>query len=351
MAQAWIQKSAGNLNNLRIREIPLPEPVEGEVRVKVSHCGLNLADVFAVLGLYSATPKGSFIPGLEYSGVVEEVGPGKKTGFKKGDSVMGLTRFGGYATHINADARYLRKIPSKWSLAQAASFPVQALTAYYGLEDQGAISRMDSTGTVFIHSGAGGVGLHALQVCDHFGALPIVSVGSNAKMEFLEKEMRLSRDQIIVRTRRGFALELDHKLKRFNRSGFDVVFDAIGAPYFKPLYKRLNPAGRLIYFGSANFMPQGNKPNFARLAWQYLARDKIDPLEMISSNKAVMGFNLIWLYSQVDRLKRLYEDMMEIKWKPPLVDRVFPFHQAPQALEYFKQGSNKGKVLLQVEEN
>ncbi len=67
--------------------------------------GLNFADIFAVLGLYSATPKGSFTPGLEYSGVVAEVGPPplsanvKSTdgwaNVKKGDRVMGVTRFGG----------------------------------------------------------------------------------------------------------------------------------------------------------------------------------------------------------------------------------------------------------------
>lgn len=347
MAHAWIQKSAGNLERLRLREIPLPDPEPGQARVRVNYCGLNLADVFAVLGLYSATPKGSFIPGLEYSGTIESVPGGARSGFKKGDRVMGLIRFGGYSTHINADVRYLRKVPGKWSQAQAAAFPVQALTAYYGLEDQGAISRLKS-GTVFIHSGAGGVGLHALQVCNRFGALPIVSVGSDRKMEFLEKEIGLSRDQIIVRTSKGFALELDHKLRRFNRSGFDLVFDAIGAPFFKPLYKRMNPAGRFIYYGSANFMPQGNRPNYAKLAVQYLRRDRIDPLEMISSNKSVMGFNLIWLYSQVDLLKDLYEDMMSIKWKPPVIDRVFPYEKAPEALEYFKQGQNRGKVLLEL---
>ncbi|MBR32686.1 MAG: hypothetical protein CMN77_15390 [Spirochaetaceae bacterium] len=348
MAYAWIQKSAGNLDKLKLREIPLPDPEAGQARVKVDYCGLNLADVFAVLGMYSATPKGSFTPGLEYSGTIESLPGGSRTGFKKGDRVMGLSRFGGYSSHINADVRYLRKVPTRWSQAEAAAFPVQALTAFYGLEDQGVISRLGKEGTVFIHSGAGGVGLHAIQVCNHYGVLPIVSVGSDRKLDFLSKEIGLPRDQVIVRTKSGFALELDHKLKRFNRTGFDLVFDAIGAPYFKPLYKRLNPAGRLVYYGSANFMPQGNRPNYARLALQYLKRDRIDPLEMISSNRSVMGFNLIWLYSQVDRLKTLYDDMMQIKWKAPYIDQMFPFEKAPEALEYFKQGQNRGKVLLEL---
>ena len=349
MAKAWIQKSSGNMAALRLKDIPLPEPQEGQARVRVQYCGLNLADVFAVLGLYSATPKGPFIPGLEYSGIVEEVNGPRNSPIKKGDRVMGLTRFGGYATHVNADLRYLRKFPGKWNLQHAAAFPVQALTAYSGLESLGALSQMPRGSTVFIHSGAGGVGLHALQVCKHFGALPVVSVGTDAKIRFLE-ELGLNRDHIIVRTKKGFALELDHKLKRFKREGFDIVFDAIGAPYFKPLYQRLNPAGRHIYYGSANFMPSGSRPNYAKLAMKYLGRDRIDPLEMISSNRSVMGFNLIWLYNQVERLHSLYEDMMQIKWQPPIIDRVFPFEKAVEALDYFKQGSNRGKILLEVQE-
>lgn len=348
MAQAWIQKSSGNIDRLKLRDVPLPEPRSGEARVRVHYCGMNLADVFAVLGLYSATPRGAFTPGLEYSGVVEEVPSGSSTRLKKGDRVMGLTRFGGYASHINADVRYLRKIPSKWNLAQAAAFPVQALTAYYGLESLGWISRLPERSPVFIHSGAGGVGLHALQVCQHFGALPVVSVGNDEKMKFLEKEIGLSREQVIVRTAGGFALELDHKLKRFQKDGFALIFDAIGPPYFKPLYNRLAPAGRHIYYGSANFMPSGKRPNYLKLALKYLKRDKVDPLEMISSNRSVMGFNLIWLYNQVEMLEELYTDMMEIKWQPPYIDSTFDFAKAPDALEYFKQGQNRGKVLLEV---
>ncbi len=61
---------AGSLNNLKLIEENLPEPGNNEVTVEVKAIGLNFADLFAIQGLYSATPKGSFIPGLEYSGIV-----------------------------------------------------------------------------------------------------------------------------------------------------------------------------------------------------------------------------------------------------------------------------------------
>ncbi|MEJ2005096.1 MAG: alcohol dehydrogenase catalytic domain-containing protein [Cyclobacteriaceae bacterium] len=67
-------EKAGNLKNLKKIHETLPAPGIGEVRVKVYTIGLNFADIFAVMGLYSATPEGSFIPGLEYAGEIDEVG-------------------------------------------------------------------------------------------------------------------------------------------------------------------------------------------------------------------------------------------------------------------------------------
>ena len=102
----------------------------------------NFADVFACLGLYSATPKGSFVPGLEFAGVIEAMGPPAARDdsaampagiLRSGTRVVGLTRFGGYATALNADARFLRPLRDGWSFEQGAAFPVQALTAWYGL--------------------------------------------------------------------------------------------------------------------------------------------------------------------------------------------------------------------------
>ena len=71
--QSWVTR-AGSLSNLEQKDFPLPE-LDGAdfVLVKVTNCGINFADIFACLGLYSATPKGEFTPGLEFSGIVEEV--------------------------------------------------------------------------------------------------------------------------------------------------------------------------------------------------------------------------------------------------------------------------------------
>src|SRR5512143_3860055 len=93
--EVWRIARAGSLDRLiRIAE-PLPDPAPGEARVRVHAIGMNFADLFACLGLYSATPKGPFVPGLEFAGVVEEFGPATDAStLHPGDRVMGLTRVG-----------------------------------------------------------------------------------------------------------------------------------------------------------------------------------------------------------------------------------------------------------------
>ena len=119
---------AGSINDLKrqVEELSAPQP--DEVTVKVHAIGLNFADIFAIQGLYSATPKGSFIPGLEYSGEIIEVGKDVQE-WKKGDRVMGATKFGGYVTHINSHHRYVTALQESWSYEEGAGFLVQGLTA------------------------------------------------------------------------------------------------------------------------------------------------------------------------------------------------------------------------------
>ncbi|MCB0629097.1 MAG: alcohol dehydrogenase catalytic domain-containing protein [Saprospiraceae bacterium] len=128
MQRQVYQLKAGRLSNLNKVSEELPEPGPDEVTVAVKAIGLNFADIFAIWGLYAATPKGIFTPGLEYSGVVAKVGSAVQ-GIKEGDQVMGVTRFGAYATHLNIDHRYVVPLPEDWDYAEGAAFLVHVLTA------------------------------------------------------------------------------------------------------------------------------------------------------------------------------------------------------------------------------
>ena len=92
--KTWRITKAGNLKNLRLTNELLPPPGPGEVQIAVRSIGLNFADIFAMFGLYSATPEGGFVPGLEYAGEIVEKGENVPA-FQKGDRVMGGNKIRG----------------------------------------------------------------------------------------------------------------------------------------------------------------------------------------------------------------------------------------------------------------
>ena len=331
---------AGSFSRLKLVEEELQNPQDHEVQVQVKAVGLNFADVFAILGLYSATPEGSFIPGLEYSGEILAVGQDVQD-FQVGDRVMGVTRFGAYTSHINIDAAYVNKIPATWSFEEGASFLVQALTAYYGLFYLGNLQKGD---TVLIHSAAGGVGLLANRMAQSKGAYTIGTIGSAAKIDLLKKE---GYQKYIVRsTHFKDDLELALEGRELN-----LIMECIGGKIFKIGYDMLAPQGRLINYGSARYGDTKNSPNWPRLAWLYLTRPKIDPQKMIETNKGILGFNLIWLYDRKELMKQILKELEALNMEAPFIGHRFRFDEMHDALKLFQSGKTVGKVVLTIDDN
>ena len=208
---------AGSLANMKLVDFEVAQPEPHEVVVGVKAIGLNFADVFAIWGLYSATPEGEFTPGLEYAGVIEAVGESVEH-LKVGQRVMGVTRFGGYTSHITNDAQYVIPLPESWSFSEGAAYLVQGLTAYYGLFNLGDLQEGQ---TVLIHSAAGGVGLLANRIAKTKGAYTIGTVGNPSKLDLLEKE---GYDKSIVRSS-SFKSDL---LDALGDRPLDLIMDSIG---------------------------------------------------------------------------------------------------------------------------
>lgn len=338
--QAYTGK-AGALSHFIITEKTLPAPGPREVQVRVRAVGLNFADVFAIWGLYGATPQGDFTPGLEYAGEVVAVGS-QVNRHQVGDRVMGVTRFGGYTTGINSDHRYVIPLPQKWSFAQGAAYLVQVLTAYYGLVHLGNIQKDH---TVLIHSGGGGVGLLARQIADRYDAYTIGTVGHPDKVDFLRKQGYCD---VIVRKERSFGEQLTRAL---GERPLHLVMECIGGRVFKAGYEQLAPQGRMVVYGSARYASVGNRPNYLRLLYYYLTRPRIDPQKLIEENKALMGFNLIWLYEQADLMHDLLNDIDALQLDPPHVGHELPFGAMPEAIRLFQSGKTLGKIVLYGEKD
>ena len=337
--QVYRMPKAGSIKNLKLQTEALEPPTADEVCVEVKAIGLNFADIFAIQGLYSATPAGSFIPGLEFSGEVIAIGSAVKE-WKVGDKVMGATKFGGYVSHINIHHRYVLPLPADWSFEEGAGFLVQGLTAYYALTELGNIRKGM---TVLIHSAAGGVGIVANRICKKFDCYTIGTVGSAKKVDVLRNEERY--DEVIVR---------DHNFYKRLRTALgdrhlQLIMECIGGKILKQSWKAMAPMGRMVVYGSASFTSHGDKPDYPKLIWRYLRRPKIDPLRLPTQNKSLMGFNLIYLYEQTDMMHEMLERLQALQLKPQHIGHVFPFRDMHAAIQLFQKGETVGKVIVKTE--
>jgi len=333
--RVWKTKKAGDIQRLKLETEALAPLMPNQVRVSVKSVGLNFADIFALTGLYSATPEGPFIPGLEYSGVVSEVGS-EVDNFRAGDRVMGVTRFGGYVDTIDTAANHLIPLPDSWSFDEGAAYLVQTLTAWYALKELGNLKEDQQ---VLVQSAGGGVGLQAMKLCRALSANPVGFVSSQDKVDFLNSK---GFDQCFVRDK-----NFSRQLKKLNIKP-DLVLDAIGGEIQTASFNALQPMGRLVVFGAAEFTPGKRRPNYLSAARKYLLGPRYDVMDMISENKSVMAFNLIWLWEQLPLMQQLVQDMMNIQIEPPHVGHTFAFEEAHQAIECLRTGKTLGKVVLQV---
>ncbi len=256
-----------------------------------------------MLGLYSATPKGEFVPGLEFSGVVREVGARgvaaetvefaseearrraerESADLRPGDRVSGVVRFGAYCNAVLAPAHQLRKIPAAWTLAQGAAFNVQALTVWYGLQFLGNVKPGQ---VVLVHSCAGGCGLLALDILRKVGAKTIGTVGSQSKVSVVCERFPgyMTEESVIVRAKKpkDYAAQLQRALRAMGEEHIDIALDAVSGSYFQPTFDALGPGGRHVVYGAADLTPHGdavwsllNPMVGLKLAYKWLTRPKV----------------------------------------------------------------------------
>ena len=144
-------------------EIPAPAIAPDEILVKTESTAVNHVDLVKASGMARAVLPINlpWIPGHEFSGVVEEIGSGVAA-FSQGDAVFGATSgMGAYAEYVAVKAAVIAKIPSNLTFEEAASVPVAAQTAWHGIFTHGHLEKGQ---TILIHGGAGAVGAYAVQL-------------------------------------------------------------------------------------------------------------------------------------------------------------------------------------------
>lgn len=238
--RAVVIREPGGPDVLEVRAVPRPDPGRGEVRVRVRASGINRADLLQRRGGYSAPPGApDHIPGLEYAGTVEAVGPGVY-GLEPGARVMGLVGGGGYAEHVVVHERTVVPVPASLALEEAGAVPEVFTTAFDALFVQMALTAGE---TVLVHAAGSGVGTAAIQLARAAGAW---TLGTSRTPEKLERARELGLDRGFEGGERPWHEEV---MEATAGRGVDVILDLVGAPYAAGNLAALATRGRWIVVG------------------------------------------------------------------------------------------------------
>jgi NADPH:quinone reductase-like Zn-dependent oxidoreductase len=331
--KALLLQRYGGPEQVSFAEIPQPTPKPDEVLVQVHAAGLNPVDY--------KTRKGKLKPlmplqlpatvGSDLAGLVVEVG-NRVTRFKPGDSVfasifgLGTGSLAEFAV-VPESAAALK--PTNLDFVQAASIPMVGLTASQALKEHAQIKRDDK---VFIPAGAGGIGTLAIQLAKSLGA-KVATTTSAGNVQLVRS---LGADVVI-----------DYKQQRFESvlRDYDVVLDNLGGESLEKSFEILKPGSMVVSIAGppdAAFGRARGMNLFMRFVLRLLSR-KVHQLAI--KRKATYSFLLVNANgSQLAEIGELIEDG-RIR---PVIDKVFPFDQAKEALAYLEKGRAKGKVVVQL---
>jgi NADPH:quinone reductase-like Zn-dependent oxidoreductase len=323
--KAIVYENYGPPDVLKLAEVDKPVPKANEVLIKVQAASLNafdwhmlLPDPFMVrlMGGGLLKPKNRIL-GTDMAGRVEAVG-GNATQFKPGDEVYGdLARWGcgACAEYACAPEEALGPKPGNMTFEQTAAVPMAALTALQGLRDKGHIQKGQK---VLVNGASGGVGTFAVQIAKFFAA-EVSAVCSTGNMDLARS---LGADHVI-----------DYTQEDFTRSGrqYDLILAANG---FHPLadYKRaLAPGGTYVMTGGS-----------MRQIFQAML---LAPWYSMTGGKKMGGIT-----AQANQKDLVFvKELMEAGKVVPVIDRVYPLSEAPEALRYLVAGHARGKVVIKVE--
>ncbi|MFM6928619.1 MAG: synaptic vesicle VAT-1 family membrane protein [Bdellovibrio sp.] len=336
---------AGSYERLQIEEFADLTPKDDEVVVQVRHIGVNYADCLVRWGVYASAKEyvgWPITPGFEFTGVVLKVGSAVRDRHV-GQEVMGVTLFNAYATQACVRSSQLFSLPKGFSLSQAAGFPAVFFTAFHALFQ---IAKIYPGSNVLIHSAAGGVGSALTQLASVAGFQVTAVVGASHKVEYAKRQGAL---HVIDKSKE----DLWAKARELVPEGFDAVFDANGYSTYQNSYDHLRPTGKLIAYGSHSLLPKGGsgRMNYLKAAWGLLKTPRFSPLDLISDNKSVVGFNLSFLFARADLLQESIQQLQEWctqgKIQPPQVTE-FSFEEVAEAHRFLESGQSIGKTILTV---
>lgn len=328
-----ILRRYGGPEHIEFADTPRPVPNPHEILVQVHAAGLNPIDYMIAKGTFKPIIR-LRLPstlGSDVAGVVVEVGL-KVTRFKPGDavfaSVFDLGK-GTLAEFVTVPEHAAALKPANLDFVQAASIPMVGLTSWQALKERAHVRPGQK---VFVPAGSGGIGTFAIQLTKYLGA----KVGTTTSAGNVDLVRSLGADEVI-----------DYKRQEFDEvlSDYDVVLGTVRGDALDKSLRILKPNSTVVSLigpPDAAFARARRMNVFMVFVFALLSRGIIR-----RAKKRGIGYSFLFVHPDGGQLTEIGK-LIEAGHIRPVIDKVFPFEQAKEALAYLEQGRAKGKVVVQM---
>jgi NADPH2:quinone reductase len=324
--RAVVCRAWGEVEDLKVEDVPSPTPGPGEVLIDVRATAVNYADALLVAGRYQTTPPLPFSPGLETAGVVAACGAGV-TRFSRGDRVMAVLAYGGLAGMAVASEAETFAIPDGMSFDEAGAFPIAYISSHVAIRWQG---RLEAGETLLVLGAAGGVGLTAVEIGKAMGARVIAGASTAEKLAVARDR---GADDVV-----NYATEklTERVMALTDDKGADVCFDPIGGDLFDAALSALGWGGRILLVGFVGGVQQ------------------IPANRLLVKHRAALGSSLRYFrWHAPDKLRRSVEELLrwygEGKLRPCISHRL-PLARTVEAIRLLTDRKAYGKVVVVPDE-
>jgi NADPH:quinone reductase-like Zn-dependent oxidoreductase len=326
-------KRYGKSPEIGVADVPRPTLKADELLVQVHAAGLNPIDNIVPTGVFKPVLRFQLPAtlGSDLAGVVTEVGS-RVTGFKAGDAVfasifdLGTGSIAEFAA-VPESAAALK--PANLDFVQAASIPMVGLTSWQALKER---VNLRAGQKVFIPAGSGGIGTFAIQLAKQLGA----KVGTTTSTGNVELVNSLGADEVV-----------DYKKQEFENvlRGYDAVLGTVRGDSIEKSVAILKPGGKIVSIVGpldAAFA-RARRLNFVLTFVFSMMSRKI----MRLAKKREVDYSFLFVRPDGNQLAAI-GDLLETQRIRPVIDKVFPFEQAKEALTYLAQGRSRGKVVVKM---
>lgn len=323
--RAIVITGAGGPEVLEERERPTPEPGPSQIRVRVHASALNRADLLQRRGGYSAPPGWpDDIPGLEYAGEVDAVGPGAGL-WAPGSRVMGIVGGGGHAEYVCVHEREAVRVPPSLSWHEAAAVPEVFFTAYDGIFRQLGVEMGER---LLIHAAGSGVGTAAVQLASAAG---IRTIGTSRTPGKLERAADLGLEEGVDASDADWP---DRVMEASEGEGVAAVLDLVGGDYLQGNLRVLAERGRIIVVGTV----AGSR---AELDLGRLLRRRLTIIGTVLRARP--------LEEKIHLARDFSSNVLPLlasRRVAPVVERVYPFERIADAHRLLESNRTFGKIVL-----